>query len=221
MVSALRRDSDNTGGGKSCPRDPPDDRRIMRIHSFWRRAVLAIASSALLLTAAGPLAAQPFGRATRSTDSVRRLPTAAQLAQSGSHTEVTFQWDAAVGTPGTAAQRGALAELHQFQMRDSRPVFDPPVRERNPQIGPDDIVVVALDAQGNEVSWQRIKDPRILRAEMPDAAGRLSGQTLYRTDTELTVTVPDDVMAVALDVYEPVETGGTLSLRALARVALR
>jgi hypothetical protein len=106
-------------------------------------------------------------------------------------------------------------------MRDSRPVFDPPVRERNPQIGPDDIVVVALDAQGNEVSWQRIKDPRILRAEMPDAAGRLSGQTLYRTDTELTVTVPDDVMAVALDVYEPVETGGTLSLRALAHVALR
>lgn len=193
----------------------------MRIQLFWRFAVQALATSTLFLAAAGTLAAQPPGRATRTTDSVRRLPTSAQVAHTGAHTEITFQWDAAVGTPGTAARRGATAALHQFQMRNSRPVYDPPVRERNPQIGPDDIVVVALDAQGNEVSWQRIKDPRILRAEIPDATGRLSGQTLYRTDAELTITVPDDVMAVALDVYEPVASGASMSLRALARVALR
>lgn len=193
----------------------------MPIQPFWRSAVQALATSTLLLATAGALAAQPPGRATRTTASVRRLPTSAQVDHSGAHTEIRFQWAAAAGTPGTAARRGAVAELHQFQMMGSRPVFDPPVRERNPQIGPDDIVVVALDAQGNEVSWQRMRDPRILRAEIPDATGRLSGQTLYRTDAELTITVPDDVMAVSLDVYEPVASGGTLALRSLARVALR
>ena len=106
-------------------------------------------------------------------------------------------------------------------MQGSRQAADPPQRERDPQIGPDDIVVVALDAQGVETSWQRVRDPRILRAEMPDATGLLSGETLYRTDTELTVTVPDDGSAVLLDVYEPVAAGGTLALRPLARVALR
>lgn len=161
------------------------------------------------------------GQGMRTTDSVRRLPTIRQAAVSHRHTEHTFNWSATAGTPGTMAQRGVLAEVHQFQPRHSRPLADTPVRERDPQIGPDDLVIVALDAQGAEVSWQRIKDPRIVRAEIPDAAGRLSGQTLYRTDAELTVTVPDDVAAVSLDLYEPVRSGSTLALRSLARVVLR
>lgn len=195
----------------------------MRIPLSGRCSSLLPFIPALLFLAGSsvPASAQPPARAARTTDSVRHLPTIAQAARSHRHSEVTFEWAVSAGTPGTAARRGVLPEVHQFQMRHSRTVVDPPVRERDPQIGPDDLVVVAVDAQGTEVSWQRLKDPRILRAEIPDATGRLSGQTLYRTDTQLTVTVPDDVAAVAIDVYEPVRSGGALALRSLARVALR
>lgn len=203
----------------------------MRIHYSGRPSRLLYAllstffivgiSPSLWAQPAAPPAAQAAAAATRSTASVRRLPTIGQAARSQGHTEMTFDWAASAGTPGTFARRGALPSVHQFQMRHSRPVSSRAVRERDPQIGPDDLVIVAVDAQGTEVSWQRVKDPRILRAEFPDAAGRLSGQTLYRTDTELTVTVPDDVAAVSVDVYEAVRSGSSLALRSLARVALR
>jgi len=176
-------------------------------------------TAGLLLSLVLPVWAQSPATATRSIDSIRRLPPIAQAVRTRASAEVTFDWSASAGA--AADSRSAMPALHGFQMQGSRQAADPPQRERDPQIGPDDIVVVALDAQGVETSWQRVRDPRILRAEMPDATGLLSGETLYRTDTELTVTVPDDGSAVLLDVYEPVAAGGTLALRPLARVALR
>ena len=190
--------------------------RLGRTHPF-------AATAGLLVSLVLPVWAQSSATATRSIDSIRRLPPIAQAVRTRVSTEVTFDWSASAGAPVPAAagSRSAMPALHGFQMQGSRQAADPPQRERDPQIGPDDIVVVALDAQGVETSWQRVRDPRILRAEMPDGTGLLSGETLYRTDTELTVTVPDDGSAVLLDVYEPVSAGGTLALRPLARVALR
>lgn len=174
----------------------------------------------LLFTFSLSASAQVRSQAVRPVDSVRSMPTFAQVSGSGTQTQITLDWSA-LGGAAAADSRMPLQELQQLQMRDSRPVSDAPVRERSPQVGPDDIVVVALDSQGLEVSWQRVKDPRILRNEMPDANGLLSGETLFRTDSQLVVTVPDDVDAAFLDVYEPVTNGSNLDLRPVAHVPLR
>ena len=41
----------------------------------------------------------------------------------------------------------------------------PLVRERDPQWSEYELVVVALDAEGRETSWQKVRDPRVLRSE--------------------------------------------------------
>jgi len=99
------------------------------------------------------------------------------------------------------------------------PVTDPPVRERDPQVGPDDIVIVALDAQRREVAWIRVTDPRLIRSEQPGPGGTLTGQRLYRNDVEFLVRVPDGVNAVELAVYQPQRTGEQNTLRPLGTIA--
>ena len=54
-----------------------------------------------------------------------------------------------------------------------------------------ELVVVALDAEGRETSWQKVRDPRVLRSEQPGPTGELQGEIFYRAETELVVVVPD------------------------------
>jgi hypothetical protein len=98
--------------------------------------------------------------------------------------------------------------------------MDAPVRERDPQIGPDEIVVVAVDAQGREVGWHHLKDPRLVRSEQPGPGGLLSGQVLYRSETELVVRVPDGLGVAALRVYELQSSGREPILQGLGTIRL-
>jgi hypothetical protein len=134
---------------------------------------------------------------------------------------LTIAWAVLAGTPGTLARPGTLQELHQFQVQKRVPIDDAPVRERDPQIAADDLVVVALDAQNREVAWQHVKDPRIVRSEEPGPDGLLSGQVFHRTDAELVLRVPDDIVPVTLSIYEPRWNGSDFTLRPVGTILLR
>lgn len=86
-------------------------------------------------------------------------------------------------------------------------------RQRNPELSPQHLVVVGLNAQGQETSRIVILDPRILRAETAKLSGQLtSSELLYRKDVIFSVTIPDDPSVIALRIYQPRWTGTEFAL---------
>ncbi|MDO8706571.1 MAG: hypothetical protein Q7J84_16665 [Sulfuricaulis sp.] len=101
-------------------------------------------------------------------------------------------------------------------VRDSRPV---PV-ERNPELSEQHLVVVAVDAKGREIARRLVLDPRLLRVETADPSGRLSGEVLYRSDADLSVTFPDRPGMSALKIYQPHWSGTDFALQLLGEATL-
>ena len=159
--------------------------------------------------------------AARTAASVRSLPTFGASAASGRQTEWTVRWIVALAPTGALLAPRSLPEVNRFEIRARAAVVDVGVRERDPQIGADELVIVAVDAQGREVGWQHLKDPRIVRSEQPGRGGLLTGQVLHRAETELVVRVPDGLGAVTLRIYEPLGTGAAAELRGLGTIAIR
>jgi hypothetical protein len=185
--------------------------------------VLALGAAVAFWCAAGIVlpAQQPAVTITRSVASVRSLPTFGDAAVSAAQTELTIAWAALAGTPDTIAPPDSLPELHQFQLQRRVAVSDPPVRERDPQISSDELVIVAHDAQQREIGWQHVKDPRLVRSEQPGPTGVLSGQEFQRVNVDLVVRVPDDLLTVSLAVYEVRRSDAGLILRQLGTIPLR
>jgi hypothetical protein len=173
---------------------------------------------AVALLAVG-LAAQDVP-GSRSAASLRALPTFAAQAASGRHTELTVRWIVAIAPPATYFVPGTRPEINQFEIQKRTPITDRPVRERDPQVGPEEIVVVAVDAQGRELGWQHLPDPRLVRSEQPGPGGLLSGQRLYRADTELVVRVPEEMRAAALRIYMPQPTPQQAGLLGVGTIRL-
>jgi hypothetical protein len=93
-------------------------------------------------------------------------------------------------------------------------------RERDPQLSEDRLVVISTDATGRELDWRIVMDPRLVRAELPDAQGRLSGRRFQRAEVHLLVDVPDNPEIVRLRIYEPRLTNDGYVLNLLATVDL-
>ena len=138
------------------------------------------ATAGLLVSLVLPVWAQSPAPATRSIDSVRRLPPIAQAVRTRASAEVTFDWSASAGAPASAAadSRGAMPALHGFQMQGSRQAADPPQRERDPQIGPDDIVF--HDSLIHESILAGIKASGAVRRPGVAPAAPAPGQTVLR-----------------------------------------
>lgn len=89
-------------------------------------------------------------------------------------------------------------------------------RQRNSELSTQHLVVVGLNAQGQEISRALVLDPRVLRAESADASGRLtSSETIYRSDVTFSVPLPDDAAAVKVRIYKPRWTGEQFVLDSL------
>ena len=159
--------------------------------------------------------------AARTAASVRSLPTFGASAGSGRQTEWTLRWVVAQAPAGALVAPRSLPEINRFEIRARAEVVDAGVRERDPQIGADELVIVAVDAQGREVGWQHLKDPRIVRSEQPGPGGVLTGQVLHRAETELVIRVPDALGAATLRIYEPLGTGAAAQLRGLGAIDIR
>lgn len=111
------------------------------------------------------------------------------------------------------ARRGHLATL---PAPSRRPPGPPLVRERDPQLAADRLVVVAVDAAGTSIDWRIVPDPRIVRAETPDATGLLSGTVLMYPDVELRVALTASPDTRELRVYQPRWTGEAWVLEPIA-----
>lgn len=159
--------------------------------------------------------------ASRSESSVRTLPVFSSAAPAGGQIELTVRWVAGQAPAGTMTTSRAAADTNRFEVRRRAAVDDPPVRERDPQLAEDELVIVALDAQGREVGWQHLKDPRIVRSEQPGFGGRLRGRTLFRAEAELIVRVPQSLGAATLNLYEVAWTGSAFVLRGCGSIPIR
>jgi hypothetical protein len=96
-----------------------------------------------------------------------------------------------------------------------------PPAERNPELSRQHLVVVGLNAQGQEISRTVMLDPRILRAETVDLSGKLTNpELLYRNDVTFSVAVPDDPGVIGVKVYQPRWTGTEYALDLIGEVKL-
>lgn len=96
-----------------------------------------------------------------------------------------------------------------------------PPTERNPELSRQHLVVVGLNAQGQEISRTVMLDPRILRAETVDLSGKLTNpELLYRSDVTFSIAVPDDPGVIGVKVYQPRWTGTEYALDLIGEVKL-
>jgi hypothetical protein len=94
-------------------------------------------------------------------------------------------------------------------------------RQRNPELSPQHIVVLGLNAKGQETSRTIMLDPRILRAETAESIGKkTSSEFLYRKDVKFSIMIPDDADAVTLKIYKPRWTGKAFALDLIGQTNL-
>jgi hypothetical protein len=118
------------------------------------------------------------------------------------------------------AVEGAAQPASDITVLNRRRGIGPLARERDPQLSDDRLVVISTDATGRELDWRIVMDPRLVRAEVPDAQGRLSGRRFMRAEVNLLVAVPDNPEIVRLRIYAPELTADGYVLNLLATVDL-
>ncbi|PWT93213.1 MAG: hypothetical protein C5B55_04980 [Blastocatellia bacterium] len=87
-------------------------------------------------------------------------------------------------------------------------------RQRSLELSSQHVVLLTVDNANHLRWWSLIPDPRILRAEEPDASNRLSGTIIYQPNVETIFEIPDDPVATELRLYHPqwTEDGFVLTL---------
>ena len=193
-----------------------------------RLAVFGFVSTVLSTALSGQTPASAgAGQNSLQPLSEQMLAALPSTTASPTASEVTVRWSFQPPPPtGAALQIGAVATDSQvlpgneFGVTARRSVNSTGVRERDPQLAPDEIVIVTVGADGEASGWLHVKDPRLLRAESPGADGVLRGQTFYRQVTEFNVIVPDGDRATALRFYQPQWTGQAFTLVPLGTVAV-
>lgn len=144
------------------------------------------------------------------------MPSAAAVAGTGELTALHVRWQVGDGAADGLVRPADLVPVNAFEVAGRTAVRGPLVRERDPQWSEEELVVVALDAAGRETSWQKVRDPRVLRSEQPGPTGELQGEIFHRLETELVVAVPD-ATTTALRVYETRWDGVQFVLRPLGQ----
>lgn len=140
-------------------------------------------------------------------------------AQSRTAQEVRVRWAAYIAAPEALVRLGAQPS-NVFTMLERLAVAGPLPRQRDPQLSPDHLVIVAVTAQRQEVYRDTIPDPRTARAEFAGPTGELRGEVLHRASTELLILMPDDPTIVEVRVYLPRWTGTEFALDLLGVVHL-
>ena len=172
----------------------------------------------ILISAAG--ASAQTGRVRSAATLAGALPNVSQLADVLSATEFTIRWVVADSATGDPIPASDVRAVNQFELLSQRAAPAGPVRERAPQLSANAIVVVTVDASGRELWWQQVHDPRIVRAELPNATGELSGQILFRPVAELLLTIPDGQAIAALRVFDVQAGSAGLTLHELGEIAV-
>jgi len=192
--------------------------------AFWGVGVAAgLAAVSLAVQAPAQVPVGPQRRSAAALAAVRQLASSGAAASS---TELTIRWTsgtetgATVGAGAAPVREAQLSPVQTFSLVASRSVSAPVVRERDPQLSSDHLVIFAVDAADTELGWQLVKDPRIIRAEEPTATGVLTGQVLYRPSAEFPVSLPEGLRVAALRIYQARWTGDRFDLVSLGSVSV-
>lgn len=133
--------------------------------------------------------------------------------------ELTVRWDVYAAPAEPVAAPDRVVPVNQFELLARRVLADPPQRERNPELSADQLVVVGADAGGAPLSWQLIRDPRIVRAETPGPDGVLSGTVLHRREIDFLVALPAPPALAQVRIYQPRWTGFDWALDLIGSVS--
>jgi len=135
--------------------------------------------------------------------------------------ELRVSWN--VHTAASPRPRGEVRREDRIDslaiLERRRDVAFPPL-QRRPQVSSDQIVVTAVDGAGIEKGRTILPDPRIIRAEVPDATGKIHGTVLFRPHVEFLVTLPEDPAIRELRIHEPRWNGRAFVLEFVGAVDL-
>jgi hypothetical protein len=92
-------------------------------------------------------------------------------------------------------------------------------QQRSLDLSTNQILTVAVDADNNLHWWRLMLDPRLVRAEVPDAKGELRSQELFLTDVEFSVDLPDDASITEVQLYRLIWNGHEFQLELVSRFA--
>lgn len=112
------------------------------------------------------------------------------------------------------AQEGLLSLLKTKSNQGSL------TRQRSFELSPNQVLVVMINKNNQMLWWDLKPDPRLLRSESADAAGNISGKTLYLTSAEMPVSYPSDERIAELRFYHPSWDGQSYSLKSIGNLFL-
>jgi len=139
-----------------------------------------------------------------------------------SHRTLRVSWEADKGAlprPSAAQYKNAPGRVSLLSASARREGALP--KQRSAELSPEQVVVVALDAEGHLRWCGLVADPRLLRAEAPGPDGELTGQVVYRESAEFVVQYPDDELVTEVRLYHPEWDGRQFSLELVGAVAAR
>jgi len=142
-------------------------------------------------------------------------------SQTQSPQDIRVRWQGEASTSPTGAAERAIQPRGSFVALGRQAASGSLPRQRAPELSPDQILVLAIDAEKQLKGWALIPDPRILRAEFPDASGELRGQVIYQPNVEFVVAIPDDPAISELRFYHPRWTGKEFELDLIGAIQLQ
>lgn len=113
-----------------------------------------------------------------------------------------------------------LPKDNRFTVIEWRQIPGPPPRQRSYELSSEQIVIIAFDAQEQEITRVVITDPRLIRAETVDTSGDLTTKIIYRNTADFTVVLPDDPNIKELRIYHPHWTGTEFILELIGEIQL-
>ena len=120
----------------------------------------------------------------------------------------------------TAGASDSLAQTFLTAVNSSERRAGQLPRHRSIELSSQHLVVLTIDNATRLRWWSLIPDPRLVRAESPDANNRLSGRVIYQPNIEAVVAIPEDSAATELRFYHPQWTDDRFVLTLVSSVGL-
>ena len=108
------------------------------------------------------------------------------------------------------------AESDRLMLIEQRRLEGGLPRDRQPQLSYDRLVVVVERADGTEIDWRIVPNPRILRGEWSGPDGTLTGG-VYTREADLWIAIPDFSDVAGISLYRPDWTGDEFFLEPYGR----
>jgi hypothetical protein len=137
------------------------------------------------------------------------------------HRKLTVHWESGLSPTKTLLNEQPKSP-GVLTLTDSTTRPGSALNPRTLELSTTHILAIAIDDAQQLVWWNQFPDPRIVRAEVPDANGRQHlGRTLYLSETDFTVAYPNSPAIRELRFYQPLWTSKGFELQLIGSVLLK